>query len=141
MMSLFKVIVFLLIISVVVIESKSYRKRRQDVRSSAYYGSGIGGYSNIRYNLGLFGLGSNLQPIGNNWFVPGPPQYPYDYQFGYNAPSYAYPNAFNAYGTGQYSSSGLGGQYPYSNQAYIGQSYVPQNNEWLPLPGVNRRRQ
>ncbi|CAF0978305.1 unnamed protein product [Adineta ricciae] len=136
-MSLFKVIVILLVASVFVIESRPYRKRRQDVRSSAYYGSGPGGYSNIRYNLGLFGLGANLQPIGNNWFVPGMPQNPFYYPMGYNLQSYAYPNSFNAYGTGQY--GGSGSPYPDDLQAYIGQSYVPQNNEWLPLPGVNRR--
>ncbi len=26
------------------------------------------------------------------------------------------------------------------NQYYTGQSYVPLNNDWLPLPGRDRRR-
>ena len=30
--------------------------------------------------------------------------------------------------------------YPNGDAAYIGQSYVPLQSEWLPLPGVNRRR-
>jgi hypothetical protein len=44
-----------------------------------------------------------------------------------------YPNMYNTYWTGP--------QYSNNFQAYIGQSYMPLNNEWLPLPGVNRRRQ
>ena len=67
-------------------------------------------------------------------------------EFGYNPqqygymPTYAYSNSFNALGSGQYGGSGYYNPYPNNNLAYIGQSYVPQNNEWLPLPGVNRRR-
>jgi hypothetical protein len=75
-----------------------------------------------------------LQPIGNNWFVPGIPQYPY-------GPTYAYPNAFDPYGYGQYTPPGFNLQYNVNSQAYVGQSYVPSSSEWLPLPGVNRRRQ
>lgn len=43
-----------------------------------------------------------------------------------------YPNMYNTYWTGpQYSNNLL---------AYIGQSYIPFDYEWLPLPGVNRRQ-
>ncbi|CAF1229356.1 unnamed protein product [Adineta steineri] len=128
-----------------VVESRIRRKRQVDLRSSAYYG--LGAVSNVRYNLELFGPGSNLQPIGNNWYVPGMSPYPYNYPPNYNMQQYpyqtgyGYPNTFNAYGTGQYGNTGSLNRYGNNNDlAYIGQSYVPLNNEWLPLPGVNRRR-
>jgi hypothetical protein len=44
-----------------VVESRARRKRRQDPRSSAYYGStGLAGYSNILYGLGPYGFGTNI---------------------------------------------------------------------------------
>jgi len=44
-----------------VVESRARRKRRQDARSSAYYGStGLAGYSNILYGLGPYGFGTNI---------------------------------------------------------------------------------
>ncbi len=43
------------------VESRARRKRRQDARSSAYYGStGLAGYSNILYGLGPYGFGTNI---------------------------------------------------------------------------------
>lgn len=52
-----------------------------------------------------------------------------------------YPNVYNTYWTGQNGIVPFTGQFPSNSQAYVGQSYMPINNEWLPLPGVNRRQQ
>jgi hypothetical protein len=66
-------------------------------------------------------------------------------EFGYNAPPYpyipgnGYMNSFNSCGGGQDGNSNFNLQYSSMGQSYTGQSYVPQSNEWLPLPGVDRR--
>jgi len=68
-------------------------------------------------------------------------------EFGYSVQqppymsNYAYPNSFSNFNNGQYGASGLYSQYPMNNgEPYTGQSYVPQSNQWLPLPGADRRR-
>ena len=55
--------------------------------------------------------------------------------------NYGYSNWPNNYDAGQYDNSGFNNQYlPDVGQPYTGQSYVPFSNEWLPLPGRDRRR-
>jgi hypothetical protein len=60
-------------------------------------------------------------------------------EFGYGmpyVPNYGYVNSYSPlYGT-----SGLNLEYSNNEQPYTGQSYVPYSNEWLPLPGRDRRR-
>ena len=52
-----------------------------------------------------------------------------------------YLNSFGTYNNGQYGSLGYNTHYSNNDVAYVGQSYVPPQNQWLPLPGVNRRQQ
>ncbi len=47
---------------------------------------------------------------------------------------------YNPFLNAQYGSSGYNLQYTDNQQPYTGQSYIPYNNEWLPLPGRDRRR-
>ncbi len=55
-------------------------------------------------------------------------------------PNYGYPMPYNSYGNVQYGSSPFNLEYTDNQQPYTGQSYIPYNNEWLPLPGRDRRR-
>ncbi len=47
---------------------------------------------------------------------------------------------YNPYENAQYGSSPFNLQYIDNQQPYTGQSYIPYSNEWLPLPGRDRRR-
>lgn len=77
------------------VNSRPIRKRRQDARSSAYYGAnpmamypyldfvlGSAGIGMIfhcdRFSSKLNSLGNRYNPVGNNWFVPGGPWYLYN---------------------------------------------------------------
>ncbi|CAF1421664.1 unnamed protein product [Rotaria sp. Silwood1] len=113
----------------------------------SYFGTyGLGPYPNIGYGQGFIGSGTNWYPISNNWYMPGNQAYPYNYQFGYHPQQYPYLSNYgymnwpSTYSTGQSGTFGFRYQDWPRLLAYIGQSYVP-SNEWLPLPGVNRRRQ
>lgn len=51
--------------------------------------------------------------------------------------NYRYPSWYNTFTGSNYG----GGMTRYSSQyANVGQSYMPTNSEWLPLPSANRRR-
>jgi len=55
--------------------------------------------------------------------------------------NYGYPNSYNTFNTGYYGAQSLYGQNSINNgEPYTGQSYVPYSNQWLPLPGADRRR-
>jgi hypothetical protein len=60
-------------------------------------------------------------------------------------PYNGYLTSYNGFGTGQYGTGQYGGSgweldYSQDFQPYSGQSYISPINEWLPLPGYNRRR-
>ena len=68
-------------------------------------------------------------------------EYPYGIPQSSYMTSFTYPSSYNNYGVSSYNSAGVNLQYPYDRESYVGQSYPTSGFEYLPLPGVNRRRQ
>ncbi|CAF1227838.1 unnamed protein product [Rotaria sp. Silwood1] len=130
-----------------VIDGRALRKRRQGLQSSAY--SAINNIRNINPNTGyaqnFIGPGRNWYPIGNRWFRQDNPPYPYNNQFGYNAPPlpYGYPSWLGTSTALEYGAPWLSQHDSYVLTAYSGQSFVPPSSDYyfMPLPGTNRHRQ
>ena len=67
-------------------------------------------------------------------------------EFGYNSQqypygqNYGYPSWYNTFTAGQSGVFGVNNQYSGMSPPFTGQSYMPPSNDWLPLPGRDRRR-